>query len=91
MPGKHILYKWLISVWRILNYYSAIQIFYEIVEAYKARSVEVYFVRLREQPFGMFKKSGLLYLVGQDHLFRKVSEAIEIIELDISKRGSITA
>ncbi|KAI7889941.1 sulfate transporter family-domain-containing protein [Mucor mucedo] len=70
---------------------SAIQIFYEIVETYKARSVEVYFVRLREQPFGMFKKSGLLYLVGQDHVFRKVSEAIEVIELDISKRGSTTA
>ncbi|KAG2230081.1 sulfate transporter family-domain-containing protein [Thamnidium elegans] len=68
---------------------SAIQIFYEIVEAYKARSVEVYFVRLREQPFAMFRKSGLLYLVGQDHVFRKVPEAIEAIELDISKRGIV--
>lgn len=58
------------------------------MEAYKARSVEVYFVRLREQPFAMFRKSGLLYLVGQDHVFRKVSEAIEAIELDISKRGT---
>lgn len=69
-------------------WYSAIQIFYEIVEAYKSRSVQVYFVRLREQPFGMFKKSGLLYLVGENHLFKKVSEAIECIELDISKRGT---
>ncbi|KAL9538854.1 hypothetical protein PS6_011432 [Mucor atramentarius] len=67
---------------------SAIQILYEIVEAYKSRSVQVYFVRLREQPLGMFKKSGLLYLVGENHLFRKVSEAIECIELDISKRGT---
>ncbi|CEP15668.1 hypothetical protein [Parasitella parasitica] len=67
---------------------SAIQIFYEIVETYKNRSVQVYFVRLREQPLSMFKKSGLLYLVGENHLFRKVSEAIECIELDISKRGT---
>lgn len=59
------------------------------MEAYKARSVEVYFVRLREQPFAMFRKSGLLDLVGQDHVFRKVSEAIEAIELDISKRGTV--
>lgn len=50
--------------------------------------MEVYFVRLREQPLGMFKKSGLLYLVGENHLFKKVSEAIECIELDISKHGT---
>ncbi|KAK4511148.1 uncharacterized protein ATC70_012360 [Mucor velutinosus] len=67
---------------------SAIQILYEVVEAYKSRSVQVYFVRLREQPLGMFKKSGLLYLVGENHLFKKVSEAIECIELDILKRGT---
>lgn len=67
---------------------SSIQIFYEIVEAYKSRNVEVCFVRLREQPLAMFKKSGLLYLVGENHLFRKVSEAIEFVELDITKRGT---
>ncbi|KAI9475898.1 MAG: sulfate transporter family-domain-containing protein [Benjaminiella poitrasii] len=66
---------------------SAIQIFYEIVEAYKNRSVEVCIVRLKEQPYEMFRKSGLLQLVGQNRLFRKVSEAIEFVELDISKRG----
>lgn len=58
------------------------------MEAYKSRSVEVYFVRLRDQPLGMFKKSGLLDLVGQDHIFKKVPEAIEAVELDISKRDS---
>ncbi|CAO3648080.1 unnamed protein product [Mucor hiemalis] len=70
---------------------SAIQIFYEIVEAYKARSVQVYFVRLREQPLQLFKKSGLLNLVGESHLFKKVSEAIEVIELDLVKRTIDTA
>jgi MFS superfamily sulfate permease-like transporter len=72
------------------SFHSAIQIFYEIVEAYKSRSVKVCFVRLREQPFAMFKKSGLLYLVGESHLFIKVSEAIEYVELDISKRATTT-
>ncbi|KAI8362631.1 sulfate transporter family-domain-containing protein [Blakeslea trispora] len=66
---------------------SAVQIFYEIVEAYQSRSVQAYFIRLREQPLVMFRKSGLLNLVGEDHIFRKVSEAIEFIELDISKRS----
>ncbi|CAO3697060.1 unnamed protein product [Rhizopus microsporus] len=60
---------------------SAIQILYEIVEAYKSRSVQVYFVRLREQPLRLFAKSGLLTLIGQGHLFNKVSEAIEAIEM----------
>lgn len=61
------------------------------MEAYKARSVQVYFVRLREQPLQLFKKSGLLNLVGENHLFKKVSEAIEVIELDIVKRTIDTA
>lgn len=61
------------------------------MEAYKARSVQVYFVRLREQPLQLFKKSGLLDLVGENHLFKKVSEAIEVIELDLAKRTIDTA
>lgn len=65
---------------------SAIQILIEIVESYKARSVQVYFVRLREQPYSLFKKSKLLDLIGLDHLFSKVSEAIEVIEQDTNKR-----
>lgn len=60
---------------------------YEIVEAYKGRSVQVYFVKLREQPLSMFRKSGLLDLVGTNHIFKKVPEAIEAVELDLTKRG----
>ncbi|KAI8983687.1 sulfate transporter family-domain-containing protein [Pilobolus umbonatus] len=69
---------------------SAIQIMYEIVEAYQARNVEVFFIKLRENPLAMFKKSGLLYLVGEDHLYRKVSDAIEYIELDITKKSNLS-
>lgn len=63
--------------------YSAVQILYEIVEAYHARDVKVYFVRLREKPMTLFRKSGLLDLVGQVNLFRKVPDAIEAIERDM--------
>ncbi|KAI8379471.1 sulfate transporter family-domain-containing protein [Radiomyces spectabilis] len=66
---------------------SAIQILCEIVEAYHARNVAVYFVRLREKPLALFKRSGLLDVVGEDHIFRKVSDAIEAIEKDMVKRG----
>ncbi|KAF7721413.1 hypothetical protein EC973_004719 [Apophysomyces ossiformis] len=67
---------------------SAVQILYEVVEAYHSRQVQVYFVRLRERPMELFQRSGLLDLVGQDCLFRKVSDAIEAIEQDIIKSAS---
>ncbi|KAI9320801.1 sulfate transporter family-domain-containing protein [Dichotomocladium elegans] len=65
---------------------SAVQIMYEIVEAYHARNVMVFFVRLRERPMMMFKKSGLYDLIGSEHLFQKVSQAIGAIEKDMAKR-----
>ncbi|KAL0098043.1 sulfate transporter family-domain-containing protein [Phycomyces blakesleeanus] len=68
---------------------SAVQILYEIVEAYHARNVEVYFVRLREKPMELFERSGLLDLVGKDHLFRRVPDAIEEIEKDMLNRGVV--
>ncbi|KAI8337418.1 sulfate transporter family-domain-containing protein [Chlamydoabsidia padenii] len=59
---------------------SAVQILMEIVMAYHARQVSVYFVKLRSRPMATFEKSGLLDLVGKDHIFGKVSDAIESIE-----------
>lgn len=67
------------------------QIMKEIVEAYHARNVKVYFVRLKEKPLKLFRQSGLLRLVGEDHLFRKVSEAIEAIEKDRTHRGIVAS
>ncbi|KAI9477920.1 MAG: sulfate transporter family-domain-containing protein [Benjaminiella poitrasii] len=69
---------------------SAVQILYEIVEAYHARKVRVYFVRLREQPMALFRKSGLLEMVGVENLFRKVSDAIEVIEKDMTNNNQIS-
>ncbi|ORZ17108.1 sulfate transporter family-domain-containing protein [Absidia repens] len=63
---------------------SAVQILMEIVMAYHARQVAVYFVKLRSRPLATFEKSGLLDLVGKDHVFRKVPDAIEAIERRIT-------
>ncbi|CAO3644766.1 unnamed protein product [Cunninghamella echinulata] len=68
---------------------SAVQILYEIVESYHQRQIQVYFVRLRERPLEMFERSGLLDLIGDDHRFRKVTEAIEAVEKDITKNSNI--
>lgn len=65
------------------------QILYEIVEAYHARNVKVYFVRLRGQPMTLFRKSGLLEVVGQINLFSKLSDAIESIERDMVNSGTL--
>lgn len=67
---------------------SAVQILYEIVEAYHARNVKVYFVRLRGQPMTLFRKSGLLDEVDQVNIFRKLSDAIESIERDMVNNGN---
>ncbi|ORZ02493.1 sulfate transporter family-domain-containing protein [Syncephalastrum racemosum] len=61
---------------------SAVQIMLEIVEAYHARNVTVYFVRLRDRPLELFRRSGLMDMVGEHNLFRKVSDAIEAVEKD---------
>ncbi|KAI8093170.1 sulfate transporter family-domain-containing protein [Halteromyces radiatus] len=63
---------------------SAVQILMEIVLAYHARQVSVFFVKLRSRPMATFEKSGLLDLVGKDHIFSKVSDAIEAIEKEIT-------
>ncbi|KAG2202473.1 hypothetical protein INT47_013089 [Mucor saturninus] len=68
---------------------SAVQILYEIVEAYHARNIKVYFIRLREGPMSLFRKSGLLDVVGQNNLFRKVPDAIEAIERDMVNNGTL--
>lgn len=65
------------------------QILYEIVESYHQRQIQVYFVRLRERPLEMFERSGLLTLIGEDHRLRKVSEAIEAVERDMTKQNII--
>ncbi|ORX59698.1 hypothetical protein DM01DRAFT_1399158 [Hesseltinella vesiculosa] len=62
---------------------SAVHILKDIVQAYHARQVSVFFVRLRPRPQATFEKSGLMSMIGKDHLFGKVSDAIDAIEQDL--------
>ncbi|KAI8145346.1 sulfate transporter family-domain-containing protein [Fennellomyces sp. T-0311] len=68
---------------------SAVQILLEIVTAYHARNVAVYFVKVRGRSRKLFETSGLIKLVGENHLYRKVSDAIEAVEKDRVQRYGI--
>ncbi|KAF9276216.1 hypothetical protein BGZ68_010194 [Mortierella alpina] len=60
---------------------SAAQILLEIVDAYHARNIKVYFVKLRENSRELFVKSELLERAGgQQHFFRKTADAMLYIE-----------
>ncbi|KAF9932905.1 hypothetical protein FBU30_007064 [Linnemannia zychae] len=60
---------------------SAAQILLEIVDAYHARDIKVYFVKLRENSRELFEKSGLLERAGGErHFFRRTAEAMDHIE-----------
>ncbi|KAJ3236599.1 Solute carrier 26 [Chytriomyces hyalinus] len=56
---------------------SATQTLLEIVEAYRARGITTCFVKLRESCKPWFTRSGLYSLVGSQHFFEKISDAIE--------------
>ncbi|KAI8072715.1 sulfate transporter family-domain-containing protein [Gongronella butleri] len=68
---------------------SAVQILLEIVVSYHQRGIQVFFVHVRERPLEMFEQAGVIDLVGKDHLFNRVSRAIEAVEKDIAKHQSI--
>ncbi|KAF9297926.1 hypothetical protein BGZ88_008520 [Linnemannia elongata] len=60
---------------------SAAQILLEIVDAYHARDIKVYFVKLRENSRELFEKSGLLERAGGErHFFRRTADAMDHIE-----------
>ncbi|KAF8943437.1 hypothetical protein BGZ46_006512, partial [Entomortierella lignicola] len=52
-----------------------------IVEAYHARDIQVYFVKLRENSRELFIKSEILERSGGEaHLFRRTADAMDFIE-----------
>ncbi|KAG0327079.1 hypothetical protein BGZ99_008419 [Dissophora globulifera] len=60
---------------------SAAQILLEIVDAYHARQIQVYFVKLRENSRELFIKSELLERAGGEaHLFGRTADAMTFIE-----------
>ncbi|KAG0005010.1 hypothetical protein BGZ65_012170 [Modicella reniformis] len=71
-----------------LSFFAA-QILREIVEAYHARNIKVYFVKLRENSRELFVKSELLDRAGgESHLFRRTADAMDYIERE---RQALTA
>ncbi|CAJ0768106.1 8031_t:CDS:2 [Entrophospora sp. SA101] len=58
---------------------SAVQILFEIVEAYHLRDVNVYFVKLRSNQKKMFEGAGIIEKVGKEHFFNRIPDALEYI------------
>ncbi|CAG8631176.1 2165_t:CDS:2, partial [Acaulospora morrowiae] len=58
---------------------SAAQILCEIVESYHQRGVNVFFVKLHANQKKMFVRAGLWDKVGEDHFFRRISDALDLI------------
>ncbi|KAI9199812.1 sulfate transporter family-domain-containing protein [Polychytrium aggregatum] len=65
---------------------SATQTLYEICQSYKARGIIVCFVKVRKNCKPWFVRSGLYNLVGRDHFFKKINEAIEYIKREQERR-----
>ncbi|KAJ3162548.1 Solute carrier 26, partial [Irineochytrium annulatum] len=58
---------------------SATQNLVEIVESYRARGIQICFVKLRETCRPWFHRSGLIALVGVNHFFDKIVDAIDYL------------
>lgn len=61
-------------------YNSAVQTLLEIVEDYKSRGVIVCFVKLRENCKDLFDRAGIYTIVGHQHFFRKIRDAVEYLQ-----------
>eukprot|EP01119_Soliformovum_irregulare_P015074 TRINITY_DN4198_c0_g1_i1.p1 TRINITY_DN4198_c0_g1~~TRINITY_DN4198_c0_g1_i1.p1 ORF type:complete len:689 (-),score=174.37 TRINITY_DN4198_c0_g1_i1:43-2109(-) len=59
---------------------SALQVLKEIVEEYHERHVSVCLVKLKPENQRLFFSSGILDLVGTDHVFSKTNDAISFLE-----------
>jgi len=55
---------------------SAVQIFHELFESYRAREVGVFITRLRAQPRVMFEHGGIVKLLGPDAFHEDISTAM---------------
>ena len=65
---------------------SAIQVLIDITKEYRARDIDVCFVKLRENNKQIFIRSGLLgEVIGSDQFFRKISDAITALKQNWSR------
>ncbi|KAI8622375.1 sulfate transporter family-domain-containing protein [Chytriomyces sp. MP71] len=58
---------------------SATQTLLEVVESYHARNITVCFVKLQPSCKPWFTRSGLIDIVGADHFFSKMSDALRFL------------
>ncbi|CCM02968.1 uncharacterized protein FIBRA_05083 [Fibroporia radiculosa] len=59
---------------------SAAQIFYELVETYQSRGVGLYVTHLKGRPRAVFKRAGIVKLLGDDAFCKDVASAMVRIE-----------
>ncbi|GJE94663.1 sulfate anion transporter [Phanerochaete sordida] len=65
---------------------SAIQIFYELVETYKARGVAIYITHLHRTARDKFEQAGLVALLGEEAFCKDVLSAMALIEQGPARR-----
>ncbi|KAJ3532661.1 hypothetical protein NM688_g7391 [Phlebia brevispora] len=66
---------------------SAAQIFYELVETYQNRGVEIYITHLKTLPRQAFERAGLVKLLGEAAFCKDVSTAMAHIEQNNTLSG----
>ncbi|KAF7782781.1 hypothetical protein Agabi119p4_2157 [Agaricus bisporus var. burnettii] len=59
---------------------SAMQIFYELLEEYKVRGVDLFITHLKNKPQRQFMQAGIWDLLGADAFRQTVADAISIVE-----------
>jgi len=65
--------------------YSATQTFVEIVEEYLKRNVRVCIVKLRTECRVLFERSGLVDIIGSEHFYGKIQEAVQAITREVDE------
>ncbi|KIJ51410.1 hypothetical protein M422DRAFT_158023 [Sphaerobolus stellatus SS14] len=60
---------------------TAVQIFYELLEAYRARGVSVFITHLKPNVRTSFEKGCIIRLIGADTIFHNVDAAMQHIEM----------
>ncbi|EJD08166.1 sulfate anion transporter [Fomitiporia mediterranea MF3/22] len=60
---------------------SAAQIFYELLENYKSRSVEIFIAHLRPSLLLTFERAGIVALLGEEAFFQDVAAAMVRVEM----------
>jgi len=58
-----------------------VQIFYELLETYKNRSVGLFITHLRFGPYKMFERGGIVDLIGAQSFHSNVASAVAQVNM----------